>query len=217
MFVSLGPLSPEVLVFCAVFALLASVILSKPARRRRLSRFASARIWTGHGGARPAPDATDPAEQLRVVMAASFTRKLFEAIRLLLSRTEAKVMRATEAAIAEAGLGWRVLAQVSLGEVVASPDKAAFRAINAKRVDLLIVSERNLPLAAIEYQGEGHWQGSAPARDAVKKEALRRAGIGYIEVTPAHGPEDIRREVARLARGACRDGAGASAPRRLAG
>lgn len=209
--VSLGPLAPEILVFCAVFALLASVIFAKPARRRRLSRFTSARTRTVPARGIPGRDAADPAEQLRAVMAGSFTRKH------VLSRTEAKVMRAMEAAIAEAGLGWRVLAKVALGEVVASPDEVAFRAINAKRVDLLIVSERNLPLAAIEYQGEGHWQGSAPARDAVKKEALRRAGVGYIEVTPAHGPEDIRREVARLAMSACRDGANAPPARCLAG
>jgi hypothetical protein len=92
-----------------------------------------------------------------------------------------------------------VLPQVALGEVLSSPDEAGFRAINAKRTDLLVVSERSMPIAAIEYQGEGHWQGSAPARDAVKKEALRRAGIGYIEITAAHGPEDVRREILRLA------------------
>lgn len=126
-------------------------------------------------------------------MAGSFTAKR------VLSRTEARVMAAAEVAIAEAGLPWRVMAQVALGEILASPDEAAFRAINAKRVDLLIVAAKSEPLAAIEYQGEGHWQGSAPARDAVKKEALRRAGIGYIEITPAHGPADIRREISRLA------------------
>lgn len=126
-------------------------------------------------------------------MAATYTAKR------VLSRTEARVMAAAEAAISEAGLPWRVMAQVALGEILASPDEAAFRAINAKRVDLLIVGAKSEPLAAIEYQGEGHWQGNAPARDAVKKEALRRAGIGYIEITPAHGPADIRREISRLA------------------
>ena len=108
-------------------------------------------------------------------------------------------MAAAEVAIADAGLPWRVMAQVSLGEVHNSPSKAAFNAINAKRVDLMVVSERSRPLAAIEYQGQGHYQGTAPARDAVKKEALRRAGIGYIEITFEHGPEDVKREIGRLA------------------
>jgi Protein of unknown function (DUF2726) len=142
----------------------------------------------------PAPAHTsDAAEQLRAVMAATFTAKN------VLSRTEAGVMRAAEKAIAEAGLNWRVMAQVSLGEILASPDEAAFWAINAKRVDLLIVSAKREPLAAIEYQGQGHYQGTAPARDAIKKEALRKAGIRYIEITFEHGPEDVKREIDRMA------------------
>jgi hypothetical protein len=33
----------------------------------------------------------------------------------------------------------------------------------------------------------------------VKKEALRRAGVGYIEVTPQHTAEDLARDIARFA------------------
>ncbi len=135
----------------------------------------------------------DPAEQLRAVMAPTFEKQR------VLSRTEARVMDAADQAIAEAGLKWRVMAQVALGEVIKSSDEAAFFAINAKRVDLLIMSEHCEPLAAIEYQGQGHYQGTAPARDAIKKEALRKAGIAYIEITYDHGPEDVRREIGRLA------------------
>lgn len=195
----LTALSPDVLIFVAVFAILAAAVLGTPTRRRQF------RKWNGQRQAQPRPvrlvpsTSSDPVSQLRAVMTGTFTAKT------VLSRTEANVMAAAEAAIAEAGLRWRVLAQVALGEVLSSPEEAAFRAINAKRVDLLIMSERRLPLAVIEYQGEGHWQGEAPARDAVKKEALRRAGIGYIEITPKHGPEDVRREIARLAVAACRD------------
>jgi hypothetical protein len=36
------------------------------------------------------------------------------------------------------------------------------------------------------------------ARDAVKKEALRRAGIGYVEVVAGDTPDEMRRVVARL-------------------
>lgn len=39
------------------------------------------------------------------------------------------------------------------------------------------------------------------ARDAVKKEALRRAGIGYVEVVPGDTPAELRRVVERLVRG----------------
>src|SRR5215471_16926325 len=55
------------------------------------------------------------------------------------------------------------------------------------------------PLAAVEYQGNGHYRGTAAARDAVKKEALRKAGVRYIAVTPDSGTEDMAREIARIA------------------
>ena len=106
-----------------------------------------------------------------------------------------------ERAIAELAMPWRVMAQVSLGEILRSEDAAAFSAVNSKRVDLLIVDERHQPIAAVEYQGTGHWQGNAAARDAVKKEALRKAGVAYIEVIAgSHLPADLHREIARLAR-----------------
>lgn len=144
---------------------------------------------------RPAQAAPfDSAEQLRLVMGASFKK------RSLLNRGEARVFTAVEQAIGEAGLPWRVMAQVCVGEFVSSPDEAAFRAVNSKRVDILIVSESRQPIAAIEYQGEGHYQGAAPARDAVKREALRKAGVRFIEITHEHGPEDVSIEIARLAK-----------------
>ena len=52
---------------------------------------------------------------------------------------------------------------------------------------------------ALEYQGSGHHQGSAAARDAVKKEALRKAGIGYHEVVAGHTtPKELRALVEKL-------------------
>lgn len=118
----------------------------------------------------------------------------------VLSRTEAKVLVAAERAIAEAGLPWRVMAQVALGEVLGSESKPGFLAINAKRVDLLVISEGCEPIAAIEYQGSGHYLGSdASARDAIKREALRRAGVKFIEIGCDDGPADVRREIGRLA------------------
>ena len=119
--------------------------------------------------------------------------------RRLLSRSEAHVLYAAERAINTADLKWRVMAQVSLGEVLSSPDARAYSAINSKRVDLLIVSRSGDPIAAIEYQGHGHYQGTAAARDAVKKEALRKAGVRYIAVTPESGTEDMAREISRIA------------------
>ena len=181
-----------VVVFGGVMLLLVPSIFKSKSKRRYPQR--SYQFKPNMPTVRPMPFAgsNDAAEQLRAVMQGSFFAKH------VLSKTEAKVMRAAEAAIAEAGLPWRVMAQVALGEVLASPDEAAFRAINAKRVDLLVVSAMSEPLAAIEYQGQGHYQGSAPARDAIKKEALRKAGVRYIEITFEHGPDDVKREIDRM-------------------
>jgi len=120
--------------------------------------------------------------------------------RRLMSPKEAQVFKAAEAVVKTLDLKWRVMAQVSLGEILASSDKRAYAAINSKRVDILLISSSGEPVAAIEYQGSGHYLGTAAARDAVKREALRRAGVAYIEVTPGHDlAGHLSSEVARVA------------------
>jgi hypothetical protein len=57
---------------------------------------------------------------------------------------------------------------------------------------MLVVDWTGLPTVAIEYQGNGHYQGTAAARDAVKKEALRKAGVQYIEISDGETAEQIR-------------------------
>jgi hypothetical protein len=64
------------------------------------------------------------------------------------------------------------------------------------------VDDECRPLHAIEYQGGAHFKGAhaTAARDADKKEALRRAGIGYVEVVAGDTPAELRRVVERLVR-----------------
>lgn len=88
-----------------------------------------------------------------------------------------------------------MFAQTSLGEVIGSNDNRAFSTINSKRVDVLLVDRFGSPVVAVEYQGSGHYQGSAAARDAVKKEALRKAGVQYVEVMESDSDEWIRQKV----------------------
>ena len=149
--------------------------------------------WASKLGVVPAkvPDAAD---QLRTVMKADFKAQP------LLNKSEARLFKAIDRQVLEARPGWQVMAQVSLGEILRSPDKDAYLCINSKRVDLLIVDEECRPLHAIEYQGGGHFKGAhaTAARDAVKKEALRRAGIGYVEVVAGDTPTELRRLVDRL-------------------
>jgi hypothetical protein len=136
----------------------------------------------------------DAADQLRTVMRAAFQQQP------LLNRSEARLFRAIDKMVVEMRPGWQVMAQVSLGEILKCEDKAAYACINSKRVDLLIVDDECKPLHAIEYQGGAHFKGAhaTAARDAVKKEALRRAGIGYLEVVAGDTPAELRRVVERL-------------------
>lgn len=139
------------------------------------------------------PDQPDAADQLRIVMGADF------AIQPLLNRSETRVFKELDKYVIARNPDWQVMAQVSLGEILRSKDAAAYRYINSKRVDLLLVDGSCTPRHAIEYQGTGHHQGTAAARDAVKKEALRRAGIGYHEVVAGHTtPVELRRLVEKL-------------------
>jgi GAF domain-containing protein len=126
-------------------------------------------------------------------MGADFT------IQPLLNKSEARVFSELHRAVSACNPTWHVMAQVSLGEILVSADAEAYRCINAKRVDLLLVDGDCRPRHAIEYQGGAHHQGTAAARDAVKKEALRRAGIGYHEVIAGFTtPSELRRLVEKL-------------------
>ena len=134
------------------------------------------------------------ADQLKVVSRASFTS------RSLLNKSEAKVFDTLDKAVIARNPGWQVMAQVSLGEFLSSPDKDAFLAVNSKRVDFALMDENARVIHALEYQGTGHHAGNcAAARDAVKKEALRKAGIGYHEIVAGHTtPSELRALVERL-------------------
>lgn len=134
------------------------------------------------------------ADQLKLVSKACFTA------RPLLNRAEGKVFASLDKAVIARNPGWQVMAQVSLGEFLASADKDAFLAINSKRVDFALMDENACVVHALEYQGNGHHLGaSAAARDAVKKEALRKAGIGYHEIVAGHTtPSDLRALVDKL-------------------
>jgi len=136
----------------------------------------------------------DAADQLRTVMKADFKAQP------LLNKSEARLFKALDKMVIEMRPGWQVMAQVSLGEILRCEDKDAYLCINSKRVDLLIVDDECKPIHAIEYQGGGHFKGAhaTAARDAVKKEALRRAGIGYVEVVAGDTPAELRRVVERV-------------------
>jgi hypothetical protein len=130
----------------------------------------------------------DTAQQLHAVMAAPFEKQK------LLSLTEYRVFRVVEEAVA-GRRGYRVFAQANLGEILKSSDDRAYRSINSKRIDILVVDGGGWPVLAVEYHGGGHYQGVAAARDAVKKEALRKAGVRYLDVFPTESNAQIQSHV----------------------
>jgi hypothetical protein len=150
--------------------------------------------WQTKGGLQ-SDKITDAADQLRTVMDAEFT------VQPLLNKSEARLFRELDKLVIAKNPAWQVMAQVSLGEILRCKDYRAYSCINSKRVDLLLVDGDCAARHAIEYQGDGHHQkkNSAAARDAVKKEALRKAGIGYHEVVAGHTkPADLRALVEKL-------------------
>jgi hypothetical protein len=130
--------------------------------------------------ARPVPDRLDRgAEQLRAVEEAGYERKP------LLNRGEARLLGWLDRAAKAAGQAHRVMAQVALNEVIRPTKDApeeALGAIVAKRLDFAIVDRAGMVACAVEFHGRGHWGNHAAMRDAVKREALRKAGVRLVEV-----------------------------------
>lgn len=131
----------------------------------------------------------DPVHQLHAVEAASFQKQR------VLNGSEYRVFKIIEDEMATLGKGHRVFAQTCLGEILKSSDETAFHSINSKRADILVIDGGGWPVLAVEYQGQGHYQNTAATRDAIKKEALCKAGVRYLEVHPTDSDDDIRSRV----------------------
>jgi hypothetical protein len=116
--------------------------------------------------------------QLRRVRQAPFKKQK------LMNFSEFVVFRTIEQDVALKRCGFWVVAQAPLGEILKSNHEKGFRAVNGKRVDMLIVDRGGWPILAIEYQGEGHYSDTSSLRDAIKRTALTKAGSGYLEIFP---------------------------------
>jgi hypothetical protein len=136
----------------------------------------------------------------------NFISKVGFETRPLLNKEEYPVLLLLEEVVREIGGGFRVMAQTSLGEVIrpsrssASKDDRdlAFRSINSKRLDFSIFDRFGRLVLAVEYQGSGHYHSTSFIRDAVKKEALRKAGVTLLEVPIRFRADDVKRQVLQL-------------------
>jgi hypothetical protein len=149
---------------------------------------------------RPDQPLHDPHVQMEAIAQVGFER------RRLLNMAEYRVFRALESIVDKEGGGYRLMAQTSLGELIAPAStsgtskerKAAFASVNSKRLDFAVIDKNGFLHLAIEYQGAGHHQNKAFLRDAVKKEALRRAGVPLLEVSQGMMPSDLAHAVRRF-------------------
>ncbi len=145
-----GSLLIFAVVFFTVIAVGAAFLKGEKPKRKNRSK------WRGRPDLKVVPKRGEDealataSEQLRKVMAAEFNS------RPLLNRPEAQVFEALDKAVIARNPGWQVMAQVSLGEFLASPDKDAFLAVNSKRVDFALMDDQCRVVHALEYQGSGH-------------------------------------------------------------
>ncbi len=158
---------------------------------------------TAMGGevAPPQPEASkrlgDPTAQMEFISKVDFKP------RPLLNRSEYRILRILEEVSQDIPGGHRVMAQTSLGEVLA-PQMAsgskeardlAFRSINSKRLDFLVIDGYGMPVLAVEYQGHGHYNDRTFMHDAVKREAVRKAGIRFLEIPAEYDAKDLENEI----------------------
>ncbi len=133
------------------------------------------------------PDLTDVGQQLHAVMAGSFEKQR------VLSSSEYRVFAIVEDEIAaQAVQAIASSRKPVLAKFLDQKIRTRFSSINSKRVDILVVDRGGWPYLAVEYQGDGHYQGTAAGRDAVKKEALRKAGVRYMEFCTTDTEDRIR-------------------------
>lgn len=184
--------SAALIVFVAVFCGL--LVLNRVIPRNRMWKFARPKRHRADPASfvtarvrpnpRPTPNIADPKEQL-----AAISRVGFETRRLL-NREEVPVLRLLERTVREANAGYRVMAQTSLGEIIRPKPNSgteeelqlAFRSINSKRIDFGIFDRFGQLVVAVEYQGSGHYHETSFMRDAVKQEALRKAGVQVMAI-----------------------------------
>lgn len=178
----------------------ALVILRSRRSRKSRSRYPRSYPVAGSSGSAWArPDAShlgNPTAQQEYVRRVEF------APRRLLNKPEYRILQIIEKVAREVGSGHRVMAQTSLGEVIKprsamrSDEELAFRSINSKRLDFLVIDRAGWPVLAVEYQGSGHnISDKAFMRDAVKKEAVRKARIRFLEITDGYDAADEERRI----------------------
>ena len=120
-------------------------------------------------------------DHLDVVILSKYKRKA------LMNKSEYQLFLRLEKLLSKGYQEFRLFTQVSMGEFLES-------------VDFLIVDKNGYAVIVIEYQGQGHYQDNAAKRDAVKREACRKAGVIFLEFQPNYGKAELEFVVENLKR-----------------
>lgn len=190
-------MSIEVIIFLTVvFGIAGGLVLERfrsqidAAEQRKIDMTVPALSFRGQRS--PDGASTDGVEKLRIISDAHFMAKR------LLSDNEAHVLGEIESIIAEIEQPWRVLGQVGLSRFIAASSADGFAVIDSMYVALLIIDANRDPIAAVEYQASAQDRSENAVRDAVKREAMRRAGISYFEVRTSDRPGTLRNDIMAL-------------------
>ena len=205
---------------CIVIPLVREIFFA-PKRRRRSPHRPKAKLLHFPTPGAPAPRGpkNDPHDQMEAVSRVRFRR------RPLMNKTEYRVFKMLEQLLPDLPGRYRLMSQTSMGELLSTDEtsaskddcNAAFASINAKRLDFALVDARGLLCLAIEVQGSGHHLSrTAFMRDAVKREALRRADVPMLEVQPAWTLKELSQQLRTHLRVADAPPASASKPQRRA-
>ena len=187
-------------------------------------------------GRTPAPWEISPARTPKSAeeqRAEHYERQLEAVIREHVAFTKRRVMNRSEYELFRAAMSvtrqpfptgafpFFMFPQVSLGQIIGTGEardwqaEQAHRAINSKRCDLLIADRYGNPVAVLEYQGSGHnIDGTAQRRDEIKRIALERAGVRYMEIKAGTTPAEIQRTIRDLLSGPEKEGTAAHEERR---
>lgn len=139
----------------------------------------------------------DPRVQLTHISKVDFqTQKL-------LNKGEYRALVILEKVTYSQNRNYRVMAQTSLGEILKPKPKSgtkeelnlAYRSINSKRLDFAVFDRSGNLILAVEYQGSGHYHQQSFMRDAVKREALRKAGVHLFEIEAEFDPQFLEVEL----------------------
>lgn len=186
----------EVAIFLAVvFGIICGLILERLRKdiNEAEDKKADAALPALTFGSKRAVARPDDVARLRHVSDARFL------VKRLMTDNEAIVLSEIESIIDEIAEPWRVLAQVGLAQVIGSVSAEASASIDGQVAAMVIVTADRTPIAVVEYQSLGQVRGDDVMRDAIKREALRRAGIAFIEVRASDEPGDLRRDMTSLA------------------